>query len=147
MGVQLARKLGKTLWWLVRVCAWCLLGLWTALALFFTIPLPFWLATVLAVGVSLLYLGALPERFYVPGRTGFQWRLVRRSIAALVSTALVAVWFFGFVTPKPEEDWLPPTCADAPCGNRWRQGPRKQCSRFHLADGDRFHAALPGSSL
>jgi hypothetical protein len=105
--VQFARQFARTLWLLVRICSWGLLGIWTALALFFTVPLPAWLVTVLGVGVVGLYVSALPERFYVKGRTGTFWREIGRSSAALAMTALVAVWYFGFVRPDPNEDWVP----------------------------------------
>jgi hypothetical protein len=93
------------LWRVISVVSWCLLGAWTALALFYTVPLSIWPATFLALGVGVLYASALRERFFVRGRTGFPWREVRRSVAALAVTVLVAVWYFGFVKPDPNEDW------------------------------------------
>jgi hypothetical protein len=33
---------------------------------------------------------------------------VYRSLAALAVTAMVAVWYFGFVKPDPNEEWAPP---------------------------------------
>jgi hypothetical protein len=60
----------------------------------------------LALGIAGLYVVALRERFYVRGR-GIPWRELRRSMAALAVTAVVAVWYFGFVTPKPNEEWTP----------------------------------------
>jgi hypothetical protein len=88
------------------VVAWCLLGLWTALALFYNVPLPTWLAALLALGVIALYASALRERFFVRARQGSFWRETRRSIAALAVTAAVVVWYVDFVTPKPNEDWI-----------------------------------------
>jgi hypothetical protein len=107
LGVQLARRITATLWRTACVGSWCLLGLWTALALFFTAPLSRWPAALLALGVAALYASALRERFFVRGRPGLPWREVRRSVAALAVTAAVAVWYFGFVTPDPDEDWIP----------------------------------------
>jgi hypothetical protein len=106
-------KLLSILWTLVRflwkalgVIAWSLLGLWTALALFFTVPVPTWLAALFGCVVVILYASALRERIFVRGR-GIPWRELRRSTAALITTALVAVWYFGFVRPDPNEDWTP----------------------------------------
>ena len=60
--MRLARKLLYFSWRTVGMLAWCLLGVWTARALFFTLPLSFWPAAVLAVGVVLLFAIALRER-------------------------------------------------------------------------------------
>jgi hypothetical protein len=106
MGTRLARNILGKLWRGAGVALWCLLGLWTALAVYWTVPLPGWAATLLAVGVAFLYASALRERFYVPGR-GAPWREMRRSLAALVVTAVVAFWYFGLMTPDPNEDWIP----------------------------------------
>jgi hypothetical protein len=95
------------LWRAVCVIAWCLLGLWTALALFFTVPLSVWPATLLALGVGIFFVAALRERFFVRGRRGIPWRDVRFSIAAVVVTAIVAAWYFIFITPNSNEDWTP----------------------------------------
>jgi hypothetical protein len=88
------------------VVSWCLLGLWTALALFYNVPLSFWPATFLALAVVVLDASALRERFFVRGRPSFPWRELRLSLAALAVTAVVAVWYFGFMTPNPNEDWI-----------------------------------------
>jgi hypothetical protein len=107
VGVRLARKITATLWRAARVVSWCLLGLWTALALFFNAPLPFWPAAILALGVVALDVSALREPSLFRGWKGMHWREVRRSAAALAVTAVVAVWYVGFVTPNPQEDWIP----------------------------------------
>jgi hypothetical protein len=90
----------------VVLIGWCLLGLWTALAAFFTVPVPLWLGTLLAIGIGGLYTSALRERLFVQERTGSLWLGLRRTSAALAVTAAVMIWYFGFVVPKPE-DWTP----------------------------------------
>jgi hypothetical protein len=95
------------LWRVICVFSWCLLGLWTALALFYNVPLPPWAATILALGVALLYASTFRERLIVLGRQDTPRREPQRSRAALAVTAAVAVWYFGFVTPNPNEDWIP----------------------------------------
>jgi hypothetical protein len=102
--------IGKILWKLWRAVvlfSWCLLGLWTALAAYFTVPAPTWLAVVLAIAIAGLYVSAWRERFYVRGRPGMPWREIRRSAAALAVTAMVAFWYFGFVLPNRHEEWIP----------------------------------------
>ncbi len=106
MGAQRARKIVATLWRVLCVVSWCLLGLWTMLALYFTVPLPRWPSGILALGVGALYVSAWRERFFVRGRRGIPWRETGRSLASLAVTAGVAVWYFGFVTPS-QEDWAP----------------------------------------
>jgi hypothetical protein len=91
----------------VCVVSWCLLGLWTALALFFNIPLSFWPAAILALAIVALYAIALRERSLVRGWKGISWREVRLSAGALAVTTAVAIWYIGFVTPNPNEDWIP----------------------------------------
>jgi hypothetical protein len=75
------------------------------LAAFFTVPLTVWPATILAIAIGALFIIALPERFYVRGQ-GVSSRGLRRTGLALAATALVAAWYFGFVLPKPDEDWI-----------------------------------------
>jgi hypothetical protein len=93
-------------WRAVCVVSWCLLGLWTALALFYKTPLPFWPAAILALAVVALYASALRERSLFSVWKGITWREVRLSAAALAVTAAVAVWYIVFITPNPKEDWI-----------------------------------------
>ena len=106
MGVRLARRFVAALWRVACVAAWSLFGLWTALALFYNVPLPPWAATILALAVAFLYASAFRERLLVRGRQDTFWRETRRSLAALAVTAAVAIWYFGFITPNPNEDWI-----------------------------------------
>jgi hypothetical protein len=93
------------LWRVIVIGVWCLLGAWTALAEFFTVPFPVWAAAFIAFLIAGVYLIALRERAYERGR-GIAWRNLRRTGVALAATAIVAVWYFGFVRPKPDEDWI-----------------------------------------
>jgi hypothetical protein len=105
--MQFIRKIMAILWRVVCTFAWCLLGLWVALAVFFNVPTSIWPAALLALGIAALYLSALRERLFVSGRPGIPWRQLRWSIASLAVTAIVAIWYFGFVTPDPDQDWSP----------------------------------------
>jgi hypothetical protein len=86
---------------------WCLLGLWTALAVYFTVPLSPWLTAIPALGIGILYITTFRERILVDGQPRFHWRELRRTLAALAVTAVVAVWYFGFVRPDPNQHWIP----------------------------------------
>src|SRR5271165_5728475 len=107
LGVQLTRKIGASLWRVICVLSWSLLGLWTALALFFNVPLSLWPAAILALAVVALYASALRERVLVWNLHGAPWREMRRSAAALAVTLAVAIWYFGFIQPNADEDWTP----------------------------------------
>jgi hypothetical protein len=107
VGIQQFRTIVASLWRGVGLFLWCLLGLWTALAVYFTIPLPAWLTVLLALGVGFLYITALREHVFVEGRPVFHWHKLRRSLAALTVTAVMLVWYFGFVRPDPNQDWIP----------------------------------------
>ncbi|MEI7688396.1 MAG: DUF4105 domain-containing protein [Planctomycetota bacterium] len=89
------RFLGKSLVSLGRalgLMAWTLLGLWTALAVFFTAPVPSWAATTLALAVMGWHL--------------YAWRHLFRSLAALAVCAVVIVWFCS-MTPDANQVWAP----------------------------------------
>jgi hypothetical protein len=107
VGPQLARKITTKLWRGFGWFVWFMLGLWTALAVFFTIPLPHWLTALLAVGVAALYISTVRERVFVEGMPPFHWRKLRRSLAALAVTGAMLVWFFVFVRPGPNYEWIP----------------------------------------
>jgi hypothetical protein len=106
VGVRLARRIVAALWRVACAVAWSVLGLWTALALFYNVPLPPWAATILALTVTFLYASAFRERLFVRGRRGNPWRETRCSLAALAVTAAVAIWYFDFIKPNPNEDWI-----------------------------------------
>ncbi len=101
--MHVVRKIAVWLGKLLGGCAWCLLGLWTALALFFTVPLPGWLATILALGTAGLFASALRECPW--SLFTLHWRALPLSIAALAVTAITSIWYFGFVSPDPNQDW------------------------------------------
>ncbi len=94
-------------WRFLAVGTWCGLGLWTALATFFTAPVSFWFAALLAFAIGWLYFAALRERFGFWEWLSLPWRQKRFTAAALAVTALVAVYYFGFVKPDPNQEWAP----------------------------------------
>src|SRR5262249_28193591 len=104
MSIRWAGAILAVIWREVGWCSWSLLGLWTALALYYTAPIASWLPAFLALGTAVLFVIAMPERFYVRGR-GISWRDLRRTMAALVVTATVAFWYFVILTPDPNQEW------------------------------------------
>jgi hypothetical protein len=95
---HLSTRLVRTLWILSLHVSWGLLGLWTALALFFTAPGPRWLAALAALAVAAIYVRA------------FKWPFSARRtslLGALGATVVVCVWYFVFVIPDPNRDWAP----------------------------------------
>lgn len=101
------RKLLWKAWRVLAVVLWWGLALWTSLAIFFTAPMPWWLATLLAVTVFGLYLGAAREPVQLLNWHKTPWPEKRRSTAALVVSGLFAIWYFGFVVPDPNQEWAP----------------------------------------
>jgi hypothetical protein len=94
-------------WGMIRVCTWWGLGLWTTLAAFFTASDKFWLASGLAAGIAGVYVSTRREQFRLNDWFRLPWPAKWRSKAALIVTAIVAVYYFGFVTPDPNQDWAP----------------------------------------
>ncbi len=79
------------------VFTWCLLGLWTALALYYTAPLPTWISAIVALAIGFLFWRSIRAASFI------SWN----SLGALGVFAAVLVWYFAFVTPNPNEDWAP----------------------------------------
>ncbi len=100
---SIAKRFGKFL----SLCVWGVLGIWSALAVFFTAPVPGWLAGVLAIVTAGLYLRSLRECLWLTLSPGQNRKWPVRSLAALAATASIAVWYFGFVAPDPNQDWAP----------------------------------------
>lgn len=99
------RRWFARLWKWSRVFAWSLLGLWSALAIFYTAPVPSWLATTTAVGVGLLYCLAIREPFHLLGWFGTSLHSKRFSTLALLATAGFSVWYFGVMKPDTNVEW------------------------------------------
>lgn len=95
------------LWRGLKVGAWCALGAWTAMAAYFTVPVPTWLAVLLGLIIAAVYLHALRERFSLFQWSKLSWRELPWSQASLAVTLLIASWYFGFVRPDPNQDWVP----------------------------------------
>lgn len=107
MSFRLAGKIVTVTARVICAICWLLLGLWTALAVFFHVPLPFWPAAIPALGIVALYVVALREPSLLRSWKGLTWRQERLTAAALALTAAVLVWYVGFVVPNPNEDWIP----------------------------------------
>jgi hypothetical protein len=105
--MSFVRRTASAIWRLGALVTWCGLGLWTALAVYFKVPLAPWLALALALSIMLLFLGANRERLHVWQLLRAPWQAKRRTVTALAVTALVAVGYFGFVTPDANQDWSP----------------------------------------
>ena len=91
----------------IRGTVWWGLGVWTAFAAFFTVFSSMWLASVLGLAIAALYWSTRREKFY--WRQWFQWSWSAKwhSTTAVVVSAIVAIYFFGFVVPNPNQKWAP----------------------------------------
>lgn len=88
-------------------CAWWGLALWTTLAVYFTLNDRVWLALVLATLVAGIYFAARREKFRLYQWPRLAWPAKWRSTLALAVSTIVAVYYFGFVTPNADIDWAP----------------------------------------
>ena len=95
------------MWRLVRGAAWWGLGLWTALAAFFTVFSSTWLASALGLAIAVLYWSTRRERFHWGEWFRLPWSAKSQSTAAVAVSLAVAVYFFGFVVPNPNQKWTP----------------------------------------
>jgi hypothetical protein len=105
VGISFVRSIMTRLLRVVFLGLWILLGLWTALAVLFTVPINFWAAAVLALVIAGVYAFAFRERLFARGQPGLRQRGLRLTLLSLASTAIVLVWYFGFVRPNPDEKW------------------------------------------
>ena len=104
------RHVRAILYWAWRVtanCVWWGLGVWTVLAAYFTVSGPDWPAPLLTVGIAALYVGTLRESFRFHKWPAVAWPDKRLSTLALIVTAGVMIYFFGFVTPRQDQEWAP----------------------------------------
>src|SRR6516165_3571697 len=90
----------------ILVIAWYLLGAWAALAAYFTAPVPFWAASLFGIGIAALFALALPRRSRQPRHVP-SWHDWRLAGLALVVAGGMGIWFFGFVHPATDENWIP----------------------------------------
>ena len=100
-------SIGRKLWRFLRQCVWWGVGIWATLAIFFTAPGPGWIGAVLAIGVATMFWYARRESFRITKWGQTPWSDKRASTAAMLATIVVAVYYFGFVTPDPNQNWAP----------------------------------------
>jgi len=95
--VRVYRIVAFTTWWVI--------GLWTALAVFFNAPLPTWLEALIALVIVAIFILATRERFRLYRWFATPWRAKRYTAAALVLTAAVFTCYFAFMHPNPNLEW------------------------------------------
>ena len=98
----LSRGLG-----LVRGTVWWGLGVWTVLAAFFIVFSSIWLASALGLAIAALYWNTRREKFHWLQWLQLSWSAKWRSTTAVVVSAIVAIYFFAFVVPNPNQKWSP----------------------------------------
>ncbi len=102
-----SHAIASTAWRIARTCVWWGLGLWTTLAVFYTATENLWLGSLLAVVVAGIYLSTRHEQFRLREWPRLSWKEKKRSTVALLTSALVAIYYFGFVKPDPNVEWAP----------------------------------------
>lgn len=87
----------------VGLFLWAIFGLWVALAIYYTVPTPPWLTTILALGAAAIFLLAMRERFF---QAGVSFRNLRWTFASL-GIGVATIGWFASMTPDPNQDWAP----------------------------------------
>jgi hypothetical protein len=100
-----ARATLSKLWVMLRRIAWCTLGAWTALAIFFSMPPPVWLDAGAALAVGSLFVLALAEHAQFRQWIREPMAARPRTTSALLASIILAVYYFGFVSPDPNQKW------------------------------------------
>ena len=110
MLTKLFRILGtaaRRAFWLFVQALWVLLGLWTALATFFSAPAPTPLAAGLALGIGGLFVASFREQIALRDWLKTPWRGKGLTIAAALAVVVVGIWYALTGTPDPNQDWAP----------------------------------------
>ena len=93
-----------------RFCAaftWWFIGVWSALAIYFTGPGPKLATGLLAAAVLALFWFARKEPLRIWRWFQTAWLDKRWTTFALVAATAVAIYYFGFVTPNTDVEWAP----------------------------------------
>lgn len=90
-----------------RACGWWFVGIWSALAIYFTGPGPKWLTGAVAIAVLALFWRGRREPLRLWRWFSTAWSDKRWTTIALASAAAIAIYYFGFVTPDPNVEWSP----------------------------------------
>jgi hypothetical protein len=90
-----------------RGFAWWFVGVWSALAFYYTGPGSRWFTGAMAAGLLGLFWFARREPLRLWQWFGTAWSDKRRTTVALAAAAAVAVYYFGFVTPDVNVEWSP----------------------------------------
>jgi hypothetical protein len=85
---------------------WWFIGVWSALAIYFTGP-GRWTPIALVIAVVWLFWSARYERFRLWRWFAIEWKGKWRTTCSLLASVLVAIYFFGFVTPDTNVEWSP----------------------------------------
>ena len=107
VGMNFVRR---ALAWCGRFCCafgWWFIGVWSALAIYFTGPGPKWVTGALAAAILWLFWRGRrePLRLWQWFRTA--WGDKRWTTLALTGATAIAIYYFGFITPDTNVEWSP----------------------------------------
>lgn len=83
---------------------WLTFGAWTALAAFFSLPIPTWLAAGIALTIFTLFATALREKLFI-GIRPQSWRRLPLTITCIILWLITAAAFTLLIRPDPNLDW------------------------------------------
>lgn len=100
----------KTFAWCGRFACglgWWFVGIWSALAIYFTGPGATWFTGALAAAVVALFWFARREPLRLWQWFHKSWPEKRLTTTALVAATAIGIYYFGFVTPDTNVEWSP----------------------------------------
>ena len=86
---------------------WFVLGVWIALAAFFAVPVSAVPASAAALAILVAFILGSRERFRLHRWFKTPWRQKRMTTIALTASAVVLVFYLGFMRADPNQDWAP----------------------------------------
>src|SRR5262245_12008185 len=105
--MRLLRKITAGLLRAIALATWCVLGVWVALATFFTLPAPLWIAASIAAAIVIVFVAAIREPVRLHKWFAAPWRQKRLTTISVAVASIVLISYLSFVKPDSNQEWEP----------------------------------------